>query len=342
MKIIEIGCSTEGNSDGIGKHARIVSEEMNRRKNVIATLISGNTIGFSRKQMIFSMEMCNAFKKAEKLIESEHYDYVVVEYPFSEYNPFIVIAYQKLKKCCHKNACRLVLSMHEYDRVNELRRMVVKNFVKNADIVYVSDPIYLEKLKKYNDNLNLRIIPNHIPIIKREKSILSKNRYVYFGLVNNSKAFNEMLAAWDLFNKDLSFSLDIVTATEIIIDEKQHKNIKIHVGLNNEDSADIMWNAMFSIVPVKPEVGFNNSSFVSSIQCGCIPIGHFSNRLKKESFIINTECYDLEEFVKTLNLSTNLSEENLLIMSRNALEFGKNFTIGSTVDMMLSVMKDQN
>lgn len=342
MRIIEIGCSTEGNTDGIGKHARIVCEEFNRRKNVTAKLVSGSTTGFSKIQMITSHEMCQAFKDTERIIEATKCNFVIVEYPFSEYNPMIIPAYEHLKIVCHRNNCQLGLSMHEFDRVNRLRRMVVRNFVENADFVYVSDPHYLDKLKNLNSNLYLRTIPNHIPVMDRVKDIKTKNNYVYFGLINRTKAFEEMVKAWDEFNKKRVFTLYVVTATNIDFKENEHNNIRVYNGLNNEDAAEIMWDSMFSIIPVNPEIGFNNSSFVSTIQCGCIPVGHFSTVLQRRPFVVNTESYDVEPFCDALIKTSKMDDKMLLVNSKEANEFGRQFTLKATVDMMLKAMEERS
>ena len=340
MKIIEIGCTTDGNNDGIGKHTRIVTDEMNKRNGVQAMLISGDTLGYSNMQMLFSQEMMKAFHRAARSISTEKIDYVVVEYPFSEYNPLIVMAFSMLKRVCHKYGTHIGLSMHEYDRVNFLRKLVVKNFVKNADFVYVSDPVYLIKLKKLNAELYLRTIPNHLPMIEKKKKLI-RGKYVYFGLVNKSKAFEEMIFAWDEFNKNKENLLRIVTASDIQFDESAHRNIKIFKGVSNEYCLEILWDSMFSILPIKPEIGFNNSSFIATIQCGCIPIGHFSDGLKKESFVIDVENQSSSAIIDGLDRSVSLTDDEILYKSHNALSYGKVFTIESTVDMMLRTMEEK-
>ena len=336
MRIIEIGCSTIGDYDGIGKHARIVTEEFLKHKDIeFAELISGNTVGFSKVEYIFSMEMCKAFLNAEKEIVHKNIDCVIVEYPFSEYNPLILLAFQKLKRTCYKNHCLLALSMHEYDRVNRIRRYVIRNFIKTADLVFVSEPYYLDKLKRLNNHLYLRTIPNHLPVENRKKEYGCNKEFVYFGLVNKSKAFKEMIGAWDAFNIDGDFHLNIVTATNLEFDEKDHRNISIFIGLNNQDVANILWKCMFSIIPVIPNIGFNNSSFVSTSQCGCIPIGIFNERLNNLDFIIPINSYDIDEFKHGLDKATKISEDECVSKSASAFSFGSKFTIQATVDMMI-------
>lgn len=338
MKIIEVGCNIIGDQDGIGKHARLVYEEMKKRPEIEKVeLLGGSTIGFSKPQMVFSKVMSSVFSKVEKRVSDEHFDYVIIEYPFAEYNPTIIFSYHKLKEICHKHGVKLLLSMHEYDRVNILRREVVKNFIKNSDAVYVSEPYYLDKLKLLNSQLFLRTIPNHVPVVKREKH--GKNGFVYFGLINHSKAFQEMLDAWDVFNKEGKYNLSILTATDAFVDLSKHQNVELFQDLPDKEASDRMWGSDYSIVPVVPSIGFNNSSFISTIQCGCIPIGHFNQSLINEPFVINTEDYSSYKLSEALNRAVSLRLKEKSNMQDQAFEFGKKFTIESTVTMMLDGMK---
>ena len=125
MKILVIACNTVGDSDGIGKHARLVAEELNKRDAVEkVALISGNTVGFNRLELVLSMQMAKAFLRAISIIKKEQYDVVIVEYPFNEYNPIIVVMYKMMRSVCIKRKCKLALSMHEYDRVKALRTLL--------------------------------------------------------------------------------------------------------------------------------------------------------------------------------------------------------------------------
>ena len=342
MKIIEIACSISGDLDGIGKHARLVTEEFQKREDVEEIkLLSGNTAGFNKVQLIFSIEMYKALSEAISHIKEKKYDCVIVEYPFNEYNPIIIWKYIELKNICRKRHCLLALSLHEYDRVKELRKIVIRKFVRCSDFVYVSEPYYLKKLKKMNNSLFLRTIPNHIPVLYRKKADNSKENFVYFGFINSSKAFNEMIKAWDKFNVDKRFVLNIVTATKIDFDVVEHKNIKLYIGLDDEKASEIMWNSLYSIVPVLPYVGFNNSSFVSTLQCGCIPIGKFGDSLKEEKFLIQAKNYEVESLIEVFNYAINMSEQEMREKSSQALEFGKKFTVETTVDLMLSAIYEQ-
>lgn len=73
-----------------------------------------------------------------------------------------------------------------------------------------------------------------------------------------------------------------------------------------------------------------------------LPIGHFSKRLNNKSFVINTETYEKDSLKNKLLRAVSLEDSDLLEMSNNALQFGRKFTLESTVDMMLKVMEERN
>lgn len=115
-------------------------------------------------------------------------------------------------------------------------------------------------------------------------------------------------------------------------------NIRYHYKLSDEDSGTILSSCIFSIIPVLPSIGYNNSSFVSSVQCGCIPIGKFNQNLKNEPFVLNVEDYGIEEFCNVLNRSQNLT--NLKQMSDVALKFGEQFSVSKTAKMMMDAFEE--
>lgn len=339
MKVIVIGCNTDGSYDGIGKHARIISEQMKEHPSVESvTLISGRTKGFHKLKKIFSLEMTHAFQKACSVVSEGGIDFLDFEYPFDEFDPWIITAFLKLRRTCHQNGCRIALSMHEYDRVKPLRKAVIRIFLRYSDLVYVSEEKYFHSLSHLNKNLFLRRIPNHIPL-KTENVKAYDNHFVYFGLVNKSKAFDEMVQVWDTVNKDAENHLDIVTISDISLNEEEHKGITVHKGLSEEDAAAIMEEATFSVCAIKPCVGYNNSSFVSSVQCGCIPIGCFDDSLKDMDFVIHSPGYDREHFSDAFLSALQMDFETRRKKSMEAKNFGSQFTIENTVNQMVAAME---
>ena len=339
MKVLIIANNIDGNVDGIGKHARIVGHEMNNQ-GISVDYVTGSTWKKTHFQLFFSFEMTKAYLKAMLKILSEKFDYVNVEYPFREYNPLILIMHILLWTITRFVSTKVSFSMHEHDRVKKLRRLIIDCMLPFSDIIFISEEKYKNSLIKYAHKMYLRIIPSHgIKFYPDEKDFKSHNRYCYFGLVNSSKAFKEMLAAWDVFNKEGEFYLDIVSITDLRnLNLERHKGVKFYYNLSDADSGKILSRCIFSIIPVLPNIGYNNSSFVSTIQCGCIPIGIFNRDLEYESFVLNMNSYSLSDFVKTLRASQIIVD--LKEKSKSARNFGRQFSVERTAEMMIKTFTE--
>lgn len=338
MKLLIIANNIEGNIDGIGKHARMLSGEFKRMGHCVSLLSS--TSGFNRFLSFITLSMSLVFLKAFYRVIREKYDYVIIEYPFKEHNPLIIIFHVMLYMAAHMSNTKIAFSMHEYDRVNFLRRKVIDVFLAFSDLIFVSEEKYLTKFSNIAKKIRIRTIPNHIVCAKYNKKY-SPQSFCYFGLVNPSKAFKEMLEAWEIFNLERNCTLEIMSSTDLDgWNLSQYKGVKYYYNLSGDEIADIMYKCSFSIVPVVPNIGYNNSSFVSSIQCGCVPIGVFSSALSDKDFIINIKNYNLDTFSSALNHAINISESHFETMSAACREFGKNFSLEKTAQQMISAFEE--
>ena len=276
----------------------------------------------------------------QKYVSSEKPDAVIVEYPFNEFNPIILIDFNNLHRECKKSNAKLVLSMHEYDRVKFLRKKVIESFLKNSDLVFVSEPHYLMTLKPFNSNIYLRTIPNHI--VSRQK-VMNKDskRFAYFGMINKAKAFDEMIEAWKNFNISGEYSLEVVTVSEVQIKDVEKYGIHCHIGETDNRVAEILSEVAFSVLPIKPFIAYNNSSMVSCAQCGCIVIGKASDIVSKEGFVVEPDDYSPESIEKALKKAVCLDPACIEAMRTRAVSFGSYFTIESTVSQMLERLIDE-
>lgn len=251
-------------------------------------------------------------------------------------NPLVLLMHFVLWVVSRFVQTKVAYSMHEYDRVKPLRRFMIRGMLPFTDLIFISEDKYFKSLTHYSAKMHLRIIPSHgITFIPNIKDFSSHKRYCYFGLVNKSKAFVEMIRAWDVFNVDGKYSLDIVTMSDLSeFKLESHKGVTCHYNLSDVEAGVVLSKCVFSIVPVIPCIGYNNSSLVSTIQCGCIPIGKFNNSLKNNSFVINMKSYDVDDFVAALNNSQK--NDDFEVKSSLALEFGKQFSVERTAEMMIS------
>ena len=149
----------------------------------------------------------------------------------------------------------------------------------------------------------------------------SKNQhlFIYFGLINSSKAFNEMLKGWSIFNKNGNYKLEILTASNITIETTN--DVSIFKNLPDSEIAKHLTAAKYSILPIKPCVYINNSSFITSAQFGCICIGHFDSKMLNEKFIVNIDEYNPISFSNGLKAAVLKNEE----LMNDAKEFGMKY-----------------
>lgn len=340
MNLLIVANNVEGNVDGVGKHARMLSEEFERIGH--CTTLLSSTSGFNKYFSFITLSMSSVFLKAIVKVNQNRYDYIIIEYPFKEHNPLIVIFHVLLYIVAHAKKTKIAFSMHEYDRVNILRKKVIDVFLKYSDLVFVSEIKYLTKFSKIANKMRVRTIPNHIVCTKVNKKY-NPHSFCYFGLVNASKAFKEMLDAWMAFNKEKQCTLEIISSSDLSEwNLNQYKGVKYYHNLSGEKVVDIMFNCSYSIIPVLPNIGYNNSSFVSSIQCGCVPIGVFSPSLSNHNFVVNIKNYDVETFSSSINYAFNLNESHFKTMSTACREFGKNFSLQKTAKQMISAFEELN
>lgn len=296
VKIYTLANNYGNNADGIGKYSY---NFMNKLKEIYFNLdykvFSSNTVGLSKIRRIFSLKMIHSTNDMIKKIKNDKPDLVLVEYPFVEENPLFIIKYKRLSKLCSKYNVKLALSLHEYSRVHWIKRMYIRKLSKYSSFILTTNKDDREKLLKYNNNIYLRKIPAGINFdASIDKMVKNQKIFVYFGLINSSKAFHEMLAAWKVFNKDREYKLEILTASDITIESSE--DICILKNLSDIEIAKHLSAAKYSILPIKPCVYINNSSFVTSAQFGCICIGHFDQKLQNENFIVNINGYDFDSF----------------------------------------------
>lgn len=335
-KILIICNNAEGNEDAIGKHGKILSEQF-VNMGYLSNILSAKS-GFGKYTSFFSMAMSWVFCKASLRIIKGKYDFVIVEYPFREHNPIIIIFYLLLFLVAKRKHTKMLLSIHEYDRVNILRRRVIDILMKFCDWIFVSEDKYLSKFGNLTRRMSVRTIPNHIVCEKDNKSY-NPNSFCYMGLVNKSKAFIEMLNAWKMFNVNKENSLAIISSSELSEWHlEKYDGVTYYHNSTNTEVVDVMFPCAFSIVPIIPDIGYNNSSFVSAIQCGCVPIGKFGDSLRNKSFVVNVNDYSVDSLVETFRQVQQMSTEKFNKLSEDCMNFGKNFSIEKTALQMTTVM----
>ena len=342
MKKILLICNNyDSTRDGLGKYTKIMKEELQKFSDVEDVFVeTGYTDDSNKIKMLFSIEMSKAIHRAIKKIKQININYIIVEYPFQEYNPLIILQYKLLASVCKRYKVILAISIHEYVRAKKLRKLVIDFMVRNSDITFVTDKITKKALNKkaktifYRDMIGT-VFPNK-EICPSEKD----GSFIYFGLVNRSKAFNEMLKAWNEFNKDNKYHLKIITSSDISdYTSEKLNNIKVFYNLSEEKVAEHFSSSTYAIVPIIPEITTANGTFKVAALFGCICIGHFSKTLSNLDFIIDIDNYDLVAFKNGLIKAVNLSSENKIALIKSATSFGNKYSKSNTAKQVIEVFR---
>lgn len=340
MKIINICANFGGSKDGIGDYSsKIVNKMLELNKDVKIRTFSSNIEDYSKLKRIFSLKMSFNIKQAYKLLIKEKHDLVNIEYPFTEWNPLILYFYNKLVKVCNKKNVRICISLHEYDRVNILRKLVIKLLIKKADFILVTSNEIKKHTEKYNSNSYIRHIPSNI-YKTRDVELGEKvpNTYVFFGLINSSKAFDEMINGWkNNYNKIENGKLIIITSSNIELEENY--GIEIRRNLSDSEIENIMQKSTYTILPIKPMINMNNATLKTATLFGNIPIGKFSKSIKdtNKKFYIEMENYEDNEFSKVFEYIRKIEKEKLNELQKNSIDFGNEYKIDNIANTILNI-----
>ena len=275
------------------------------------------------------------------VIKNGKIDVVLVDYLFVEWNPLILIPVAIIKKMRKRTGCKFVISLHEYDRVRPIRKKVITKLCKNADLILVADEHMKKSVRRINDNVKIRPIPSNV----YDKSILSqqivkeKSEYVYFGLVNKAKAFNEMLEAWDIFNENGNNRLTIISSSTVNGLEK-HKCVEYKHNMSDSDILRVMMKCAVCVVPVIPVVDMKNTTFKTGCMTGCICLGKFCREFSEKPFTVDMNEYTVNEFVKSFEQIDSISDDTMARLNQEAREFGKQFTPPDVVQRVYKFISD--
>lgn len=326
MKIASVSNNYGKQYDGVGAFAKVQNE--NYPDDVICINYTADcTFEASKLQRIFMPGMTFAINRLIKDFHKENFDVVMVEYPFVEWNPLIILSLLIVRNIAKKRRCKLVLSLHEYIRVNALRKLVIKIMCKLSDIVFVSNEEMKSAVSEFSNQVCIRPIPTNL--YNQEAMTLdivqSTQNYVFFGLVNKVKAFYEMLDAWDIYNKDGKKTLYILTASQLSDIENKHIGVKYLYKQDDYTIIKILRSCVGCIVPIKPLVDNKNATFKTSCISGCISIGKFCDEYKELPFVINMPDYNINSFLCAFEQLDGIGEDDRIEKSKKAIEFGQKF-----------------
>ena len=320
--------------DGVGAYAGVQGKELEKYADVVVYTSMCNSEE-SKIKKFFCMGMTKQLCTLNKDIS--RFDVVIIDYLFVEWNPAILLPIFLLNHRRKKYGCRLVISLHEYNRVNKLRKLMIKSICSMADLLFVADENLKKSVKTFGKKTVIRPIPSNLynQEILDHNVPKDRNNYVYFGLINKAKAFNEMLEAWDRFNTDCKKTLTIISSSKVTGLEK-HRNVIYRYNLQENEILQLMMKSAVSIVPVIPEVDMKNATFKTGCMTGCLCIGKFCDQFKKLPFTVNMDNYSIKEFMKALNISKKFDNHQFNELSYKARQYGKRYIPSEAVKIIVS------
>lgn len=337
LRILEIANNYSQKTDGIGKYASIIVNKLREDKRFSRVdYVSGFTNDNSKIDKITSFAMTNTINRGIKAVRRNGYDYVMMEYPFQEYNPLIIPTYKHLHRVCKKNNTKLVLSLHEYLRASEGRKKVIDILLSESDMVFVSNSETKEAIIAKNNGVHIRMMPSNIyPKTKLDADDMEED-FVYFGLVNKSKAFQEMLDGWNKCNKKNS-KLYVITSSDLS-GHKIPKGVKIIQNAEDDVVAEVMSKCKYSVIPVIPEISEINATYKTATLCGCICIGKYCKELEKEKHIVELESLDEKSFADSFEYCINMSDSEKKKMISCAYECASRYSIDRTIEDIVGTL----
>lgn len=324
MKYIAVVANNYGKTyDGVGAFSKEIVTRFS--SNIVSDVYTSNCNGddgiISR---LLTLGMTKCLLKLSNNIKK--YDTVIIEYPFVEWNPIIVFAFTVLNKQANENNKKVILSLHEYDRVNFFRRIVIDFFVKRSNLVLVSNIEMLSKVKSLNQSVKIREIPTNISGVPTTKNRSSMQKFVFFGLINKAKAFGAMIEGWKKFNHNGTKTLYIISSTRLDDELLKGSNIVYIHNADNDAVFKIMNECMFCILPIIPVVDEKNATFKTALLAGCICIGRFARPFLNKGFLINMNKYSKNDFYESFLLSQSYTYDYAMNISLDALRLGERYS----------------
>ena len=157
--------------DGIGAYAKVMHN--NLPKDVEEIVFSAECRESRNKlKYIFNFGMTKEIFRCVKSIFAEKVEAVLIEYPFKEWNPFILMPIYRLSMRCRRYQIPFIVSLHEYGRTHPLRKLMCKHICKKADHVFVTTDEMKKDIFMFCASVSLRSFPSNIwseEILKQEK-----------------------------------------------------------------------------------------------------------------------------------------------------------------------------
>jgi hypothetical protein len=259
-------------------------------------------------------------------------NFIVLEYPFVEYNPIFFLALMLLKILKHKNT-KIVISLHEYSRTKKLRKLFIKLLVPFSDIVLFTKDIDVEQFLNKNIYFKKRIIPTNIEPQTKFVPIYDEKiiNICFFGIINyETKEIDNMIKAWNIYNNETTKIKFHVISSSFDSSIKNNLSINYHYNLDDIEVSNLLLNMQFMMLPLKPEISINNATLMASCIHKCVPVGVVDLNFFDDNFGIFMQNYSIQEFINVFKLINNFNTSNFGEKRDLAFSFGANNSIAKS------------
>lgn len=317
------GCS----KDGIGHYTSKIVNELKKNQSLQVEVLTRETHQLSKIGLFLSTRMFKETLKLNKqLRKGNQKGYIVVEYPFVEYNPLFLIGLMFLKRR-YKDRFKIVVSLHEYSRTKRLRKLFIKGLVPLSDILLYTKDQDVEPFKSYEIRLKKRKIPaNIVPSSHKKIEPFTTINICYFGIINlETKAIENMIEGWNLF---CSKTLDNPISFHFIASGwddrlKKNENIRCHIGLDDMKTSSLLNEMQYMILPLLPKISINNGSLAVGCAHQCVPVGAFDASVFAQDFGLNMEGYSETDFLEAYKQISSMEFTDYKEKAAAAFEYGK-------------------
>lgn len=325
--------------DGVGVYGRIMHQ--NFPTWIETTVYTSKCHPRYKLKKMLTLGMTWKLFKVCRDLKYLTFDVILIEYPFVEWQPLIFFPIWLISK--KKSAqTKIILSLHEYLRCNRFRRMMAKFICKHSDAVLITDEVMRESVKGFAKECYIRPIPSNVYDEKaiHMQCVRDRRQFVFFGLVNpKTKAFHEMLEAWDDFNQNGNHKLCLISSTELGDIESKHKGVSYIRNANDLQIIEAMKRSTFCLLPIKPCVDVRSGTFKIATMAGCVCLGKFSKEFQKLPFVINVDDYQPNEIKNILKYVDTLDCDRLSEMSREAEAWGMTYTPKGTATLVAHIIE---
>ncbi|WP_299393639.1 hypothetical protein [uncultured Gelidibacter sp.] len=335
-------CTNYGSSkDGIGHFTSKIVKALRKTSALKITRYSAETHHLSKLQLFFSMRMTSELLRLKRALQNNSDEnYIILEYPFVEYNPlFLVVLYSiKSKK---KRKPIIVISLHEYSRTKLFRKLFIKLLIPISDIVLYTKEEDVKPFLNSKTIFKKRIIPANIEPSHRKTITPSTSVHIcFFGIINfQTKEITPMIQAWEQYlekNGDNRIVFHFITSS-LHPDIKENKSLKYHFDLDDDEVSTLLHDMHCMILPLKPNISTNNGSLAVCCRHECLPVSVFDTRYFKDDFGLRMKNYSVAEFVTVYETINSLDFETLTSMSELAYQYGKEMSIQNSAKAYLEL-----